>query len=537
MSDRAGPAVTPGEDPVAAVDPFMRLRAAVEAADWPAATAAVRSDWFTLAAADSEITRALLERAPASALRSEPLLAMELGIAYNKLRFHRLRALRYFATAVRAARSAKDSGLSPVDRLLIRSSETGAFRLLGRTAASVTAARAALELAEGLSDEDRASVSDLPRVYAVIGVSLYYGGLADEALEAAARGLAEASTTPPSNGMGALALLAGIHAIRGDLPRVSEHIDYARSGPWTDQQRDGYSGVFYRLAEALVAVERFDVDTARSQLGRLLAMTTGRHANEHWTTIADVQATIELVDGNPGKGLAGLDEFAALRGGEGRSQRVRAELAPVRSLLQLALGNADAAAAIVKRDLPSGPIASIARARVALALGQTGSALNELRPLAGKPLSTREAAEAAAIEAAVLLRISATPRREGIVERLGTLLEHNDLRLPVALLPPHDMARVVDALRDAGFERVASELPLHPLLQDLEVEMLLSPRELAVLEELMRTSSIAEIATALVVSSNTVKTHIRAVYRKLGVSGREDAIAVALERHLLVERD
>jgi len=537
VSERADPGSTRGDDADTVTDPFTRLRAAVDASDWPAATAAVRSDWFTLAAADSEITRALLERVPAAALRSEPLLAMELGIAYNKLRFHRLRALRYFATAVRAARSAKDSGLSPVDRLLIRSSETGAYRLLGRTAASVSAARAALELADGLSDEDRAAVSDLPRVYAVIGVSLYYGGLAEEALEAAARGLAEAPTTPPSNGMGALALLAGIHAVRGDLPQVREHIEYARSGPWTDQQRDGYSGVFYRLAEALVAVERFDTETARGQLSRLLAMTTGRHANEHWTTIAAVQATIELVDGNPGQALAGLDEFAALRGAEGRGPRVRADLARIRSLLQLALGNPDAAAAIVKRDLPSGPVAGIERARVALALGQTGSALNELRPLAGMPLSTREAAEATAIETAVLLRISPTPRREGIVYRLGTLLEHNDLRLAVALLPPHDMARVAEALRSAGFARVVAELPSRPLLRDVEVELLLSQRELAVLEQLMRTGSIAEIAAALVVSSNTVKTHIRAVYRKLGVSGREDAIAVALERHLLVERD
>ncbi|MGH2898311.1 MAG: response regulator transcription factor, partial [Solirubrobacteraceae bacterium] len=239
----------------------------------------MRSEWFTLAAADSEITRRLLERVPPHALRAEPLLAMELGIAYNKLRFHRLRALRYFVTAVRAARSPKSGELGRVDRLLIRSSESAAYRLLGRTGSSVSAARAALDLAQNLTDEERASVSDLARVYAVLGVSLYYGGLAEEALEAAAWGLAEAPTTEPSNGMGALALLAGIHAVRGDLPHAREHLDYARTVPWTDDQRNGYSGTFYRVAEAVVALERFDADAARDQLGRLLAMTTGRHAN------------------------------------------------------------------------------------------------------------------------------------------------------------------------------------------------------------------------------------------------------------------
>lgn len=537
MSDRTDEVVSGGSPAGGGRDPFVALSRAIDAGDWTAATAAVRSEWFTLAAADSEITRRLLERVPPHALRAEPLLAMELGIAYNKLRFHRLRALRYFVTAVRAARSPKSGELGRVDRLLIRSSESAAYRLLGRTGSSVSAARAALDLAQNLTDEERASVSDLARVYAVLGVSLYYGGLAEEALEAAAWGLAEAPTTEPSNGMGALALLAGIHAVRGDLPHAREHLDYARTVPWTDDQRNGYSGTFYRVAEAVVALERFDADAARDQLGRLLAMTTGRHANEHWATIAAVEAMTELVDGNPGAGLAGLDEFAAMRGGEGRSQRARADLARMRSLLQLGLGNADAAAAIVKRDIPGGPVAHLERARVALALGRTGSALNELRPLAGEHLSTRQTAEATAIEAAVLLRISPTPRRDGVIQRLGTLLERSEQRLAVALLPPQDVARVVAALETAGFARLTAGLPARPLLRDAEAPMLLSTRELAVLEQLMRTGATSEIAATLVVSTNTVKTQLRSIYRKLGVSGREDAIAVALERHILIDGD
>jgi LuxR family maltose regulon positive regulatory protein len=40
-----------------------------------------------------------------------------------------------------------------------------------------------------------------------------------------------------------------------------------------------------------------------------------------------------------------------------------------------------------------------------------------------------------------------------------------------------------------------------------------------------------EIAQALFVSSNTVKTHLRAIYRKLGAAGRRDAVRIATERH------
>ncbi len=537
MTDQAD---APAPDELAADagrDHFEALRRAVDGGDWPAATAAVRAGWFALAGDDSEITRGLLERIPSAALRAQPLLAMELGIAYNKHRFHRLRALRYFLMAIRSARQTKNSSLNPIDRVLIRASESAAFRLLGRTASSVAAARAALGQAEALTDDERSCISDLPRIYAVIGVSLFYGGAADEALEAAARGLAEASPVAPSNGMGALALLSGILALRGDLPHAREHLAYGRTGPWTDQQRNGYSGTFYRVAEAVVALDRLDAGTARAELGSLLAMSTGRHANEHWTTIAQVQALTELVAGDPGAGLASLDEFAAFRGTEGRSARARGDLARTRSTLQLALGDADAAAAIARRDIPSGPGGHIARARVALALGRTGGALDELRPLAGEVLSTRDAAEAAAIETAVLLRISPTPRRDGAVQRLGSLLERSELRLPLALLPPRDVTRVVEGLEAAGYGAVTADLPDRPLLRDIEPDLLLSTRERAVLEQLMETGSISEIAAALVVSSNTVKTQLRSIYRKLGVSSRDDAIAIALERHLLVERD
>ena len=47
----------------------------------------------------------------------------------------------------------------------------------------------------------------------------------------------------------------------------------------------------------------------------------------------------------------------------------------------------------------------------------------------------------------------------------------------------------------------------------------------------MRTAE--EIADSLFVSVNTVKTHLRGIYRKLGVNRRRDAITVARQRGLL----
>ena len=52
----------------------------------------------------------------------------------------------------------------------------------------------------------------------------------------------------------------------------------------------------------------------------------------------------------------------------------------------------------------------------------------------------------------------------------------------------------------------------------------LTEREVAVLRLLGSPLSLREIGAELYVSPNTVKTHTQAIYRKLGVSARHDAV-------------
>ena len=61
----------------------------------------------------------------------------------------------------------------------------------------------------------------------------------------------------------------------------------------------------------------------------------------------------------------------------------------------------------------------------------------------------------------------------------------------------------------------------------------LTERELDVLRLLRGTLSLRDIARELYVSPNTVKTHTQAIYRKLGVSDRQDAVAKATELSLI----
>lgn len=63
--------------------------------------------------------------------------------------------------------------------------------------------------------------------------------------------------------------------------------------------------------------------------------------------------------------------------------------------------------------------------------------------------------------------------------------------------------------------------------------LLLSPREQEVLAFLAEGLSSTQIAERLVVSPTTVKTHLRNLYEKLGVSDRAAAVAEAMRRGIL----
>lgn len=509
------------------------LRERVEAGDVRGVARVVRESWFDLLTEHGEVTRVLLERVPPADLRSEPLLLMMLGICYNAAGFHRLRGLRYFQWAVRAA-GADRNDLELIDRAFIRASAGVAYRLVGRPRRSIAASKEAVELLDRVVESELEVPNQLTRVYGQVGVSLFYAGDVPAAIDALTKGLAITPTQPPSPGFGNLAMLAGIHALRGDLPEARSHVDYARTGPWTDRQRDMYPGTFYRLAETMLALERFDTASAREQLA---AMRHDRRSIEHWVAIAQVETMTGMVEGQPGRALAQLETLVTMRAREARHGSASGALNRMRALLQLGLGRPETAKALVGRTSGDNPQVRIDRARVELAMGHTGSAMANLESIAAAVLPARSVAEATALEAAVLLRLHPQGRTDGVLNHLGAVLRETQLRLPLALLPPADFARVTAALTVAGFDDVVSATPLRSLLPELNGRPELTTRERAVLAQLMTTGSASEIAAALFVSPNTVKTHTKSLYRKLGVTNREDAVAVAHGGSLLEEHN
>ena len=70
-------------------------------------------------------------------------------------------------------------------------------------------------------------------------------------------------------------------------------------------------------------------------------------------------------------------------------------------------------------------------------------------------------------------------------------------------------------------------------LREHESRPALSPREHEILERTANGSSAPDIARELHISTATVKTHLRNIYEKLGVSERAAAVAEAMRRGLL----
>ncbi|HEX7094612.1 MAG TPA: LuxR C-terminal-related transcriptional regulator [Acidimicrobiales bacterium] len=103
-----------------------------------------------------------------------------------------------------------------------------------------------------------------------------------------------------------------------------------------------------------------------------------------------------------------------------------------------------------------------------------------------------------------------------LLDERAWLLEH--LLALVAVWPSDYVSRVVDA----SLHELAVREPPTPLTK-------LSERELEVWRYLATPLSLGEISRRLFISRNTMKTHVRNIYRKLGVTAREAAVAVRVE--------
>jgi LuxR family maltose regulon positive regulatory protein len=107
-------------------------------------------------------------------------------------------------------------------------------------------------------------------------------------------------------------------------------------------------------------------------------------------------------------------------------------------------------------------------------------------------------------------------------------------RTDMAAAEAHALAAqtLLERYPDAGILRRRAERLLEAVERTRLAEPL-TPAERRVLELLPTHLTDAQMAEQLFVSRNTVKTHVKSLYRKLEVSSRADAVARARELGLL----
>ena len=99
-----------------------------------------------------------------------------------------------------------------------------------------------------------------------------------------------------------------------------------------------------------------------------------------------------------------------------------------------------------------------------------------------------------------------------------------------ATLPNRSLSLFASTLLHSFSPEATSHLTVTDSMTRIEP---LSPQELRVLRLLVAGLSNADIAQELVLSTNTIKTHVKSIYRKLNVNSRQETRQVAKELRLL----
>lgn len=341
------------------------------------------------------------------------------------------------------------------------------------------------------------------------------------------------------------ARMASLFAIEGDMSSARELTTLAELhyglGNWpTSENLNSLA-----LAKILIAAADLDADLMREAGDRLL------DANEQssiWHTVGVIARGYGMLfAGQPERALAGTRSAI-------RSSRTHTGPLLLRSMivagsadLLTAAGRPAEALAAMQRS-PETPEHSfclgLRRATANLMLGAPKHALKDTdacltlghghttrtlaaallrRAVAHDMLEDHVSAERDFAEALQYIAISRNAGAfhsldVGILTRLWGALEKRD---------PELHARTIDLLD--GWRAQAQALPRVAVTQSL------TGRELAVLHRLGTDATIGRIGEMLFISENTVKTHVRSIYQKFGVSTRREAIQAAQRVGLLSE--
>jgi LuxR family maltose regulon positive regulatory protein len=347
----------------------------------------------------------------------------------------------------------------------------------------------------------------------------------------------------------ALTFLGRIEAARGKPHQAAESCrEMIRHGG----QNPMVALAHYDLARLLY--EWNDLDTAADHLRQGIELSQ-RGSPEFQAGGYGTLALVEQARGNGAAAQDVLQEAARLFENADISPATRLAVLACHILVALGQGDLDAAARLVERapkaeesgSFPDYLALMLARVRLFLALGQREAAAGCLATLQG--MASQAGWQSAVIQARVLQALTIPDPDEALAalsealtlaEPLGYVRIFVDAGKPMRALLEEAAAQgiAVDYVRKllAVFEGgTTSEEQRAKAARGAAKGLVepLSDRELDVLRLLADGRTNQEIAQALCVSVNTVKTHLKNVYGKLGVNNRREAIAKAKKLDLV----
>jgi LuxR family maltose regulon positive regulatory protein len=320
---------------------------------------------------------------------------------------------------------------------------------------------------------------------------------------------------------------------------LAEAANAARAAD-ADARRLGFGQHYFAVDHLRVlsglALERRDLDTAEHLAEQVLSITEQRRPLFEFLALLD-RARIWAARGHVRDALSSVEAARHVLPGAVPALLARAD--EQEALLRLALGDLRFAAELSGR-LPAAR-RGLLLARIALAAGDHHAAQEHLRAAAPGDLTPRRVLvrrillAAAAIErgdpaaASILGGVLHTARDQGFLDTVITVAPQVASYLvghAVQLRPDPFVEKLIAAAVEERAVQDCASRPGHPLPEPL------TAAEQRILN-LLPSSTYLQIADTLYISRNTVKTHLRSIYHKLGASSRSQALQRAVDLRLL----
>jgi LuxR family transcriptional regulator, maltose regulon positive regulatory protein len=322
----------------------------------------------------------------------------------------------------------------------------------------------------------------------------------------------------------------------GDLAGAAEAAGRANA----DARRLGFDQHFFAVDHlrtmAGLALERRDLDAAEQLTERVLSITERRRPIFEFLALLD-RARIWTARGHVREALATVEEARLLLAGTRSAVLARAD--ELEALLRLSLLDLHTPAELAARLSPGRR--EMLLARIALAAGNHAAAQEHLRSPSLGNLTPRQALTRQILLAAVAME-RGDPMTAGVLAgALETARRGGFLDLVVTTAPQVTGYLIDHApqvrLNQFTEQLVSAALEVHAIQPDPahSRRVLADPLTAAELRilKLLPTSTYLQMADSLYVSRNTVKTHLRSIYHKLGVTSRGEALERAVQLRLL----